>query len=364
MDARGWDALAVEVVQDMLDSEKALLKTELFAKAADRPWRGQRHHIDPHHLSNGVAALILDGSAIEVSEKTRGGRSVPVLLPSDLHRRRTAVLEASARKRLLHARYLGWALGTQRVPRGLIGTAGERVAHSRILAAAPVVGFRVERPEGGDVATLLGAPVEGGALDNAFHLPLVDEAGVPYSGVTCPVEVKNVREWIYRGSARLHQLLYKGALLQLAHPERSFVPVLICRRAHLMTFRMAELFGFYVAQTKAQFLLKSPEVRPAGLFEVRSELGYVDLVPDDDPRNHHLLDAHLRKALPRVAAKLSARWREHGSQFVEVYRELRDPSLPNESRNELALELYIAMREIAEAIDFELEPEEDAGSVD
>ncbi|MFG1709855.1 hypothetical protein ACFLIM_42490 [Nonomuraea sp. M3C6] len=40
--------------------------------------------------------------------------------------------------------------------------------------------------------------------------------------------------------------------MQIAHPQRAFLPVLVRRQAHYLTNRMAQHMGFYVISTKRQ----------------------------------------------------------------------------------------------------------------
>lgn len=98
------------------------------------------------HPGNDVAAVWRE---IEDSPTPNGPPRLPSPTPSPRHRppaalgprhdrrdrsRRAAIANASQRKRLLLARYLGWAQGTD-ARAGLIGPAGERVV--RALTARP-----------------------------------------------------------------------------------------------------------------------------------------------------------------------------------------------------------------------------------
>ncbi|MER5917830.1 hypothetical protein ABT124_48000 [Streptomyces sp. NPDC001982] len=158
---------------------------------------------------------------------------------SDTHRRQRAVTAAAARKRLLQARYLGWASGTKSGGTGVIGPALESVVHASLVQVAPH-GYRLVRPEGGgDISQLLGAPVPIGPLDNAALLTVLDHQTFRPTGTYWTlIEAKNLRLCIYPIHPELHQLLAKSASLQVANPGVSFVPVLVCRRAHYLTFRM------------------------------------------------------------------------------------------------------------------------------
>jgi hypothetical protein len=67
---------------------------------------------------------------------TRGGSAVATIQPANQRKRGTAIARAAGRKRLLYARYLGWARGTARYPHGMIGPAGERAVRSAIIDSA------------------------------------------------------------------------------------------------------------------------------------------------------------------------------------------------------------------------------------
>jgi hypothetical protein len=81
-------------------------------------------------------------------------------------RRSTAVAKAAQRKRLLMARYLGWAQGTPSRP-SAIGPAAEKAAHDSLLAAAPY-GYRLLQPSGTGVSAMLGAHLPGPLDDGAI----------------------------------------------------------------------------------------------------------------------------------------------------------------------------------------------------
>jgi hypothetical protein len=134
------------------------------------------------------------------------------------------VAQTAARKRLLHSRFIGWASGTA-ASAGIVGNAGEVVARAALRAAAPR-GYLLVRPDGlGDVDEVLGAPVPGGSLDDAAFLTLLSDDGTPLPPYFVPVEVKNLREWIYPRTPELHQLLHKASALQVAHPDWAMVPL-------------------------------------------------------------------------------------------------------------------------------------------
>jgi hypothetical protein len=113
----------------------------------------------------------------------------------------------------------------------------------------PGLGYIPVRREGGQITSLFGEPVPGGPLDDTAYLTALDDQQVPHT-VTLLIEVKNIRHWIYPSSSELYQLLDKAAQLQCARPTQLFLPVLICRRVHYLTFLMAQALGFRFAYTK------------------------------------------------------------------------------------------------------------------
>ncbi len=332
-------ALGRKAILELLEEEHAAVWLEVEAKVADHAWHSLRRPVQPHHLTTARTQLRREGVIKESPGATRGGAAISVLHLADLRRRKKAFERAAARKRLLQARYLSWA-----VRRNLLGPAGERVAHASLVDVAPAAGYRLERPEGGPVASLFGAPVPGGPLDGAAHVQVTDMSGITRAVVTILVEVKNVREWIYPDSERLHQLLYKSARLKERHPDVPIVPVLVCRRASYMTFTMAKAFGFYVADAKAQFVPRRQDVTPTHVNEVALELGFSDLVQDLGP--NRLLRKHFSSALPRVAPTAAQTWATYGPSYVQHFERLRDPRLSRKDRAAVAAELEQAVRAI------------------
>jgi hypothetical protein len=135
----------------------------------------------------------------------------------------TRIDAAAARKRLLTARFQGWARGSQRYPQGLIGPPAETALSAALTRLAPTGYTPAENY--GETNHLLEAIVQGGALDNAAFLTLTGPRGRPLA-YTVPFEVKNLREWIYGRASELHQLLYKAAHLQANNPGVPIVPSL------------------------------------------------------------------------------------------------------------------------------------------
>lgn len=332
MNVRGWIDLGKESIVRLLENEHAVVWPEVEAKLADRAYYPNTRPIQPHHLTSARKEHRDDGIIREQTEVTRGGRDVPFLTLADVGRHGEAVKEAAARKRLLQARYLSWA-----VTLNLLGPAGERATHTALMETAPRVGYRVELPSGGPVNSLFGEPIEGGALDNAAHLQVVDDRGIATGVVTVLIEVKNVRERIYADSERLHPLLYKAASLKRRFPDVDVVPILVCRRAAYNTFTMAKAFGFYVADAKAQFLPRREDVTPTAVQEVRAGLGYEDLTQEVKP--NRLLTAHFGRSFPKVVSRAARDWAVYGPEYIDYFDRLRDPAIPRLERAALADDL-------------------------
>lgn len=309
--------LAVQALTEMVDRENAVVWAEVEAKAADAVWNGFPTRIDPHHLTNARHQLTDQGVVDHEVSATRGGRQVEILVSTSAPKR--AVQAAAARKRLLHARYLGWAMGTKRYGEGIVGPGAEKVVHESLMAAAPS-GYRVLEPQRGEVRQMFGLPVPGGPLDNGATLQLVDEKGFPAGTVVVPIEVKNRRDWVYPEAPELHQLLSKAAALQRAQPNLRFAPVLVCRRAQYTTFRMARALGFYVVALRRQFLLPRPDVDPDKVDEVCRELGY-DLEVRDEAFPY--LVRQFTDTFPGVAARTAERWARNGPALEELFSEIR-----------------------------------------
>jgi len=212
--------------------------------------------------------------------------------------------------------------------------------HEALKAAAPH-GYLLVNP-GEHVTTLFEQPVPGGELDAVAMLQLLDAVGRPLGAVVLPVEVKNVRGWIYPSSWELFQLLDKAARLQLANSDLSFLPVLVCRRAHKTTFFAAHDLGFLVVDLQAQFLPPSARIDPALLEEVRRELGYLDLaVGDEAPK---ALVRRLIHTVPEHATRYADQWRLTAAAAGHLFTALREESLAPEVRAAYVNQLRDAAR--------------------
>lgn len=296
-EASDYVARARTRILDLLDEHLAVVHPELEARIAEGYFRKSPQNIDPHHVTTALRELFDAGQIMAQSERTRGGREVVTMTLSDVGRRKTATAKAISRKRLLMARYQGWSQGTKRDPHGVIGPAGEAAVRGAIVASGAL---QPAAPGAGEVARLLGVTLPG-PLDSAgYMVPLLD--GQPQPAITLLFEVKNLRSWIYPGSAELYQLLRKGVLLQTANPTARLAPVLVCRRAHPTLFWMAKQLGFLVFDLEHQFC---GDVSPEALNEVRNELFFADLRAGTGPSlrvQDRLTSPGVVKAIPGTAA--------------------------------------------------------------
>jgi hypothetical protein len=305
----------------LVEDQLAVVWPEVEARIADARYVGIPSRIDPNHLQTAREQLLLEGLIVEHRTATRGGRTIPVLVPAEQRRKKRAIEQASSRKRLLYARYLGWSAGTPG-HHGVIGRALEMVVHDSLMSAAPYHGYRLENPDDGQTTALCGArlPRGMGALDNAYsYIGWSDDRRL-----AVPVEAKNLRDWIFPASQELYQLLFKAAILQTQlRGDIDLLPVLVCRRAHKTLFRMAKDLGFHVVATRHQFIRPGTFVAEAArrhLDEVRAGLGFHDLLMHET--SHPSVFNQFRSVLPRVIGVSAERWRDFGSQFGVEYEQL------------------------------------------
>ncbi len=308
-------ALGRTAITEMIDANGAAIWLEIVARAGDYPWRQLNTRIDPHHLRAALKQLLGEGTLTEVTERTRGGREVTVIVPVDTARRKRQVDDAAAKRRLVAARYLGWASGTASVP-GIVGPAAQRVAHISLLTAAPYVGYRLLNPRNGETTTIRGHEISGGPVDNAaiFHVE-----GSPLEFLLV-IEVKSLRPWMYPRDDKLYQLLFKAAALSARHPDLAIVPLLVCRKAHFTTFLMARDLGFHIVDTRLRQWLPEGASDDAALREVQDVLGYADIWFVSGLDDH--LVRQFSQTLPRWATTRATRWARVGSRLIDHYEPL------------------------------------------
>ena len=298
-DTDEYAARAAAAVMRVLEEHHAVVHPELEARIAEANFAQSRGNIDPHHITNALRDL-RDSRQIEWAEgTTRGGHTIETIQLTNTRLRATKTTATAARKRLLYARYTGWAQGTKRHPQGLIGPAGEAAVRSAILASGAM---QPAVPDAGEVSRLFGVRLPG-PVDSAGYLVGVDPSGVPQPPVTVLVEVKNIRSWVYPGASELYQLLHKALLLHQAQPQAPLVPVFVCRRAHPTTFWMAKQLGFVVIDMNRQY---AGDVGEQELLDVRNELHFNDLYAGAGPSLR--VRDRFTKVLPRIATTMAAQW--------------------------------------------------------
>lgn len=343
-----YEAEAYDAIWKLLDRQLAAVRPEIEARLAEPTDPGSPDGINPHHLTNALHRLRAEHRIDEIARTTRGGRVIPVYVPSDQAGRGVAIEEAAARKRLLQTRYLGWAEGSSRAP-NVIGAGGELVARASLLRANQTTpNYRVLNPGGREVDTLFGAKVAGGALDLVAQFILEgDELETVVTVTTVTMEVKNLRSWIYPNAPELFQLLDKAPRLQVAHPRRRFMPLLICRRVQYLTFCMAKHLGFFVLifdrRAASQPIQPHWTVNANHLKEVREELGYVFALTDESMPH---LTRQLERTVPNHALATAEQWAQMAPSLLPHFTALRDDRLGGAERERALDELYLAAQGI------------------
>lgn len=292
-------------------AEHAVVWDEVEAKLSEEVWGDLPFRVQPHHLTTARHRLGKDGDGliIEQHKASKGSHLVTTLQLADTTDRANATLVAARRKRALQSRYVSGTQGNN-AQRERVGIAGEHVTHAALIAAAPH-GFHLIQPHGGEVRRLFDAPVPGGPLDSAAWLNVIGEDGRP-DNFLCLVEVKNLRSWVYPSTHELYQLLDKAARLQAADESLPIIPLLVCRRSHATTGKMAKQLGFFVLDMQLQPLVWEADEDARLLQEVVEELRY-NLLPigsrrDSAPALPRLVGG-LSKALPDVAQRTAATWK-------------------------------------------------------
>lgn len=314
---------AREAIYSHLSEQHACTHPELESRLAERYNSKDTRNIDPHHFTTALGQLLREGSVAVRERATRGNSQLIKTFHLTGTRATTKIDRAAARKRLLSARYRGWAQGTKRHPHGLIGPAGEAAVREALRDA-----MQPMTPGFGEVGSLLGCKLQG-SIDTGGYLVTLSKEGLPMTPLSVPVEVKNIRSWIYPGSAELYQLLSKCASAQRTLGETpALLPTLVCRRAHPTVFYMASQLGFVVIDARRQW---TGDVEEPALLEVRNELHFVDLHAGSDPsiRVKDRFASH-KSRLPENAHRLAAAWAESASDdetatlIAEMRRVKRD----------------------------------------
>lgn len=315
-------AAARRSLLELIDTEHAVTTSEIEAKLTTESRLLDDAHY-PHILTTARFQLLNEGILTAAREATRGGHAVATLSLKNNRGRTTAIKTAAARKRLLSARYLGWASGSATYRNGHVGPAGESAVRQAIIQSGVLGGLT---PGAGEVKKILGTELLG-PLDSGGFLTVFDEYDVPSGSIYVPIEVKNIRDWIYPNSAELYQLLHKAALLQTGAPTASVMPVLICRRINHTTVFLAKRLGFKVFPTDQQFI--RPVVSDDELAEVRTELGFLDLIKIPDNTTVAPLLNFFKTTLAKGAPEFAESWRQAvlTHNLDEYFRELRSPQL-------------------------------------
>lgn len=329
---------AAAALRDFVDEHLATSKIEMEAKLIDVFF--QNPPFEPHHLHDATRMLLRSGEIVRVEASTRGGRKPPILLKADAKGRSREQSDRAARKRLLMSRYYSYVEGAKGRESSLAGPAGEIAFHTALVTAN--VGTHLSRLNRGrpTLESVMDQPVPVGPLDNGFVLQRLDSRGRPIGpwGVQVLVEVKNIREWIYPRTQELYQVLRKAALIQRANPTESFLPMLSCRRAHTTTNFMAKDFGFFVIDSRRQYLPSNHAfIDPQHLDEIRNELGLVDLVQGHEQENLGRLVAGLHALQRKYDVPVAVdRWKAHCANdlVVDAFEVLADQRTSNRRRDE------------------------------
>lgn len=325
-DAEEYVEKGCEALLQLAQREAAFIWSEAEAKISEGE-RPDQLPVQPHHLTTARRLLLENGDLVGEEAVTRGSHVVEAFYNPATPVKQVGI--AAQRKRLLQSRFLGWATGTKRRPGGLVGPAAELVV-LRSLEQSAMSGYRIEPITNRGVEQLYDDAVPGGPLDAAAFLILADGKGTPVGVGLVAIEVKNIRDWVYPNSVELYQLLDKCARMQLVDPSRRIIPTFVCRRAHFTTFKMAKALGFYVIDLKRQYLVPSADLEADAVQEVRSELGYLDLVVGEsaDPK----LIRHFSNHLPKIAPRTSELWSHTAMELHEYFTILRIPGQPPKQR--------------------------------
>ena len=321
----------------------AVTKPEMEAKLSEAPPQPGLRRPEPHHLTMARNRLLEAGEIVSQRNTTRGGRVVSTFA---LAARTKQADRAAAWKRLLHSRYLSWSASPSEWGVPPLPFALERVIHASLTESA-VHGYRLEKPGGGEVGQLLGRPVAGGPLDDAAFYTALSMDGMPRVATTVLVEAKHLRQWIYPRTQELYQVLDKSARVQVAHPEQSIVPVLVCRKQHFTTGVMAKQMGFHVVGTWRQY------VRPIVAGAPEDERKFTE-VKDELASNLALHEGSVEQmvnqfvsVLPGRMDDVVARWRAVAlhPDVPDTLARLRNDGISNDERRDALVDLREAVNE-------------------
>ncbi len=312
-DADEYVDLGRAFIMSTLAEHHAVVRPELESRIGERYYTGDTRNLDPHHVSPALRGLINEGLVTRTSATARGGRTIETLQLTDRTGRATKIDRAAARKRVLYARYRGWAEGTARYSQGLIGPAGEKAVRDAIMQSSTLVPLT---PGAGEATEILGVKLNGPVDSAGYLVPVV--GGLPQQPVTTLIEVKNIRSWVYPRSRELYQVLDKAAQVQLANPSQPVLPILVCRRAHVTLFYMASQLGFVVIEMGRQF---AGTAMPAeDVDEVRTELHFRDLHHGAGPSRR--VEDRLRSIRPHVI-DYAWKWQQTAADLGHLIAPLR-----------------------------------------
>ena len=343
--AEEWRQRAATAIVALLEAEGAATQRGMEAKLADTKFAGQSSPINPHHLTTARQRLIDAGTIEQSRDRTRGGAVVPVFTLASPSK---AAIRAAGRKRLLHARFLGWSKEKTEWGAAPVPAALERVIHASLTEAAPH-GYRLLRPDGsGEVRTIANQRVPGGPLDNAAFYTGFGADGLPAQPALITVEAKNLRQWIYPNSDEPYQLLDKSARLRAAHPGLPIMPVFVCRKSHHSLGKMAGQLGFHLIYTANQYVrpaVAGTEDDERKFNEVNTELAYrLALNEGAVPQ----MVKQFTTAIPGRIEEATARWAQFCShpEVPDLLRALRDPKLTYHVRHMLLNKLGDAAADV------------------
>lgn len=307
---------AMQRIEAVVEEQLAATRLEIQSRISEGYFSESGQNIEPHHVTTALLEVTRTGVIRSSHAMSKAQHEVEIFTPAKLSRRETRVAKASQRKRALAARFQSWGSGTQRHRSGLLGPAGEAAVRRSLEAASstqPMI------PGFGAVSRPLGVEVPGPFDSGVYVTPLAD--GIPTTPITVPIEVKNIRGWIYPSSHELYQLLWKASLVQQSVPQALICPILICRKAHYTTFVMAKTLGFLVFETKQQYLPETVDQRHVD--EVRTELYFHDLTRSAQP-NDHVVNG-FRKTLPGQAPVKGASWQQtcRHPEIIQLFSQLR-----------------------------------------